>query len=230
MESERLALVGQLAAGVAHELNNPLQGIVTYSHLMLEHLPEGTRERDFTQKIATQANRCREIVRGLLDFSRQRKPAKRPSNPNTVLQECLALVAHQALFHNIEIVRRFADDLPAVPMDPSQMQQVFMNIIINAAEAMPDGGRLVVTTRVDARTECVEMEFTDTGCGIEEHDLERIFDPFFTTKGARHGTGLGLAVSYGIVKEHRGAIAVESEIGRGTTFTVQLPLSIAEAA
>ncbi len=230
MESERLALIGQLAAGVAHEINNPLTGIVTYSNLLIEKLPDNSRDRDFVQKIAIQANRCREIIRGLLDFARQRKPDKRPTNINTVLQDCVSLVANQALFHNIEIVKRFAGELPPVLMDPSQMQQVFMNIIINAAEAMEEGGRLVLTTRFDPAGECVEAEFADTGCGIAEADRERIFDPFFTTKGARRGTGLGLAVSYGIVKEHRGTIAVESEVGKGTTFVVRLPLAMVEAA
>jgi two-component system NtrC family sensor kinase len=230
MESERLALIGQLAAGVAHEINNPLTGIVTYSHLLLEQMPRDSRERDSVEKIATQADRCRGIIRGLLDFARQRKPDKRPCNVNTVLQECVALVANQALFHNIEIVTRFGADLPPAPMDPSQMQQVFMNIIINAAEAMTDGGRLELATRVDPAGGSVEVEFVDTGCGIGEADLERIFDPFFTTKDARHGTGLGLAVSYGIVKEHKGTIAVESEVGKGTTFVVRLPLGTQEAA
>ncbi len=230
MESERLAMIGQLAAGVAHEINNPLTGIVTYSNLLLEKLPGNNRDRDFVQKIAIQANRCREIIRGLLDFARQRKPDKRPTSINTVLQDCVSLVANQALFHNIEIVKSFAGDLPPVLMDPSQMQQVFMNIIINAAEAMEEGGRLVLTTRFDPVGECVEAEFKDTGCGIGEADLERIFDPFFTTKGARRGTGLGLAVSYGIGKEHKGTISVESEVGKGTTFVVRLPLALVEAA
>ena len=230
MESERLAMIGQLAAGVAHEINNPLTGIVTYAHLLLERLAADSREHDMAQKIATQANRCRVIIRGLLDFARQRKPDKRPCSVNAVLAECVALVAHQSLFHNIEIVKRFGEDLPLVPMDPSQIQQVFMNVIINAAEAMLEGGRLTLTTRYDAGGECVEAEFADSGCGIGEADMERIFDPFFTTKGARRGTGLGLAVSFGIVKEHKGTIGVESEIGKGTTFSVRLPLSVAEAA
>lgn len=230
MESERLALIGQLAAGVAHEINNPLTGIVTYSHLLLERMPGESWERASVQKIVTQANRCRSIVRGLLDFSRQRKPEKRLCNVNVVLQECVSLVANQALFQNIEIVKKFADGLPAVPMDPSQIQQVFMNIIINAAEAMTTGGRLVLETQLDAQGRYVEVEFADSGCGIGEADLERIFDPFFTTKGPRQGTGLGLAISYGIVKEHKGTIAVESGLGKGTTFTVQLPVALEEAA
>ena len=230
MESERLAIIGQLAAGVAHEINNPLTGIVTYSQLLLEKNPGEGSTRSSLQKIVTQANRCRKIVRGLLDFSRQSKPDERPCNVNTVLQECVALVANQALFQNIEIVRHLGEELPRVPMDPSQIQQVFMNLIINAAEATPADGRLTLATRVDASGRFLEVEFADTGCGIKEADLERIFDPFFTTKGARRGTGLGLAISYGIVKEHRGTIRVESTVGKGTTFVVSLPLSLEEVA
>jgi two-component system NtrC family sensor kinase len=230
MESERLALVGQLAAGVAHEINNPLTGIVTYSQLLLEKMPGEGSTRSSLQKIVTQANRCRKIVRGLLDFSRQSKPDERPCNVNTVLQECVALVANQALFQNIQFVRNLAEDLPLVPMDPSQIQQVFLNLILNAAEATPAEGRLTLTTRRSTSGQAVEIEFEDTGCGIKAADLERIFEPFFTTKGARRGTGLGLAVSYGIVKEHRGTIAVESEVGKGTTFVVSLPLSLEEEA
>jgi two-component system NtrC family sensor kinase len=133
-------------------------------------------------------------------------------------------VEDQALFHNIEVVRQFGADVPEVVVDPSLMQQVFMNLIINAAEAMPDGGQLRVTTRVDPAEKMVEVEFSDTGHGIAQADMERIFDPFFTTKAVGHGTGLGLAISFGIVKEHRGTISVESEPGKGTTFSVRLPL------
>ncbi len=231
MESERLALVGQLAAGVAHEINNPLTGIVTYSQLLLERTPEAGFTRSSLEKIVTQANRCRKIVRGLLDFSRQSKPDERPCNVNTVLQDCVALVANQALFQNIRIERRFAEDLPLVPMDPSQIQQVFLNLILNAAEAMPNGeGTLRLATRLDPSGRRVEVEFADTGCGIRAADLERIFEPFFTTKGSRRGTGLGLAISYGIVKEHQGTIHVTSTVGRGTTFTVALPLALAAEA
>ena len=230
MESERLAMVGQLAAGVAHEINNPLTGIVTYSQLLLEKVPGEGSTRSSLQKIVTQANRCRKIVRGLLDFSRQSKPDERPCNVNAVLQDCLSLVGNQALFHNIEIVRNLACDLPLVPMDPSQIQQVFLNLIINAAEATPGEGRLTLATRLAATDKAVEIEFADSGCGIKPADLERIFEPFFTTKGARRGTGLGLAISYGIIKEHKGTITVESEFGKGTTFVVSLPLSLEEEA
>ena len=226
MESERLAVIGQLAAGVAHELNNPLQGIVAYSHLLREKQGKGggNGSNAWVEKIVTQADRCTRIVRGLLDFARPRTPVTKPTAVKALVEGCVALVEDQALFHNIEVVRRFGADVPEVVLDPSLMQQVFMNLIINAAEAMPDGGRLVVTTRVDRTEGMVEVEFSDTGHGIAQADLDRIFDPFFTTKAVGHGTGLGLAISFGIVKEHHGTISVESEPGKGTTFSVRLPL------
>lgn len=224
MESERLALIGQLAAGVAHELNNPLQGIVTYTHLLLERMPGENSQREFIQKIVTQANRCRDIIRDLLDFSRQRKPQKKPSHLNVILQECVSLVENQALFHNIQVVRDLKKDLPRVVVDPSQIQQVFMNLLINAAEAMNGIGQLTLSTRLDPVDNFVEVEFADTGHGISVEDMERVFDPFFTTKEGGHGTGLGLAISYGIITEHKGTISVESEVGRGTTFIVRLPV------
>lgn len=228
MESERLAVVGQLAAGVAHELNNPLQGIVTYAHLLLERAAEDP-SRDGLQKIVVQADRCREIIRSLLDFSRPRKPQVRPADINAILRECLALVERQAMFHNVEIRSDLAPELPPATADPTQVQQVFMNLIINAVEAMVGAGRLSLTTRFISEEHTVEAAITDTGHGIAPEDLDRIFDPFFTTKGIGHGTGLGLSISYGIVKEHRGTITVESEVGRGSTFTVRFPTAAGPA-
>ena len=225
MESERLAHIGQLAAGVAHEINNPLQGIVTYSHLLLERVSTENGTRQSLEKIVKQANRCRDIIRGLLDFSRQRKPEKRLSNVTRVLEECVSLVDNQVLFHNIRVVQHLSPDLPQVFMDPSQIQQVFMNMILNAAEAMNGGGQLTLTTRQVPADGAVEVEFTDSGHGIKEEDLDRIFSPFFTTKEVGHGTGLGLAISYGIVQEHKGTITVASEEGQGATFTIRLPVS-----
>ncbi len=230
MESERLALIGQLAANVAHELNNPLQGIVTYAHLLLEKLPEnGGSAGANLDRIVTQANRCRDIIRGLLDFSRQRKPDKTICDLNTVVQECVTLVENQATFHNIEIVCSFDPRLPKVVLDPSQVQQVILNMVINAAEAMRGGGRLTLTTRVVHDQNAVELLVSDTGEGIHPEDMEKLFDPFFTTKEVGHGTGLGLAISYGIVKEHGGRIQVDSELNKGTTFTIRLPIQSEEA-
>jgi len=228
MESERLAMIGQLAAGVAHELNNPLQGIVAYSHLLLEKAPDDDPMRSSLQKIVTQADRSKDIIRGLLDFSRQTKPQKMMSNINHILLECLSLVEKQPLFHNIEIEKDFVGNLPLISVDPSQIQQVFMNMIINAAEAMEGNGRLTLETRFDPVDKTVDVIFTDTGHGIREEDMPQLFDPFFTTKEVGHGTGLGLAISYGIVRKHRGTITVESEIGKGTTFIISLPETVEE--
>jgi len=219
--------VGQLAANVAHELNNPLQGIVTYSSLLLEKDICDGPSRQNIEKIATQANRCREIIRGLLDFSRQKKPNKTPTNINALLRGCISLMENQTLFHNITITQNLDESLPMIVIDPSQIERVFMNLIINAAEAMmDDGGTLILTTRLDVSLENIEIEVKDTGHGITIENMEKIFNPFFTTKEIGHGVGLGLAISYGIVKEHYGEITVESEAGKGATFIVSLPVTV----
>lgn len=225
MESEKLAIVGQLAASVAHELNNPLTGIVTYSHLLLERGTCDETTESAVVKIAGQADRCREIIRGLLDFSRQRKPESVRSDVNTILRGCVALVENQAAFQNIRIRESYQQDLPWIILDPSQIERVFLNMIINAAEAMEGGGSLTLATRLNAESASVEVEFTDTGHGISEENMNKLFEPFFTTKDVGHGTGLGLAISYGIVKSHDGTISVESEVGEGTTFIVRLPVN-----
>ncbi len=229
MEAERLALVGQLSANVAHELNNPLQGIVTFSHLLLEDGECNDPMRvDALTKIVDQANRCREIIRGLLDFSRQRKPDKTICNLNTLLENSISLLEKQALFHNIEIVRNLQLDLPMTVVDPSQIERVFINLFVNAAEAMDGNGQLTLITFFNAKDKTIEIDVKDTGSGIREEDLEKIFDPFFTTKEVGHGTGLGLAISYGIIKSHNGRITVESVVGKGTTFTIILPVATVE--
>ncbi|NOH01533.1 MAG: HAMP domain-containing protein [Chloroflexi bacterium] len=224
MESERLAIIGQLAANVAHELNNPLQGIVTYSSLLLEKNVCDDPSRQNIEKIAIQAHRCREIIRGLLDFSRQKKPQKTLTDINALLRRCVSLVENQAIFHNITVVQRLDESLPMIVVDPSQIERVFLNLIINAAEAMNGGGTLTLTTTYGLNAKTVEIEAKDTGHGISIENMERIFNPFFTTKEIGHGVGLGLAISYGIVKEHNGEITVESEIGKGAKFIVSLPV------
>jgi two-component system NtrC family sensor kinase len=225
MQSERLALIGQLSANVAHELNNPLQGIVTYSHLLLEDEESRSSTKVEIEKIVGQANRCRDIIRGLLDFSRQRKPDKTLSDLNSVLSDCVSLLENQAIFHNIQINKNLQEDLPMLICDPSQIERVFINLIINAAEAMDGNGQLILETQHIPTDEFVKIAISDTGPGIRPEDIDKIFDPFFTTKDVGHGTGLGLAISYGIVKAHRGTLTVESELEKGTSFTVSLPLS-----
>lgn len=228
MESERLALIGQLSANVAHELNNPLQGIVAYSCLLLEDSECKDESRNTLEKIAVQANRCRDIIRGLLDFSRQKKPDKTLCDINALLKGCVSLVDKQVLFQNIEIVWKLEEDLPRVVLDPSQVERVFLNLIINAAEAMDGTGTLTLATKHFRRKKIVEIRVHDTGHGITEENINKIFDPFFTTKETGHGVGLGLAISYGIVKEHKGNLYVESELEKGSTFIVSFPLKTSD--
>jgi len=225
MESERLALIGQLSANVAHELNNPLTGIVTYSHLLLERIPLDDPNRNSISKIVVQANRSKEIIRGLLDFSRQRKPDMTVCDINSILKECVSLVEDQALFLNIYIRKEWDPNLPPAVVDPSQIERVFMNIIINAAEAMEGNGLLAITSRFDPIEQEIVVDIKDTGPGIAEENMEKVFDPFFTTKDVGHGTGLGLAISYGIVSKHNGTLTLLSEEGKGTTFSIRLPVS-----
>jgi two-component system NtrC family sensor kinase len=224
MESERLALIGQLSANVAHELNNPLQGIVTFSHLLLEDTACEEPQLKFIETIVGQANRCRDIIRGLLDFSRQRKPDKTFCDINNVLNNCIALLENQASFHNIIITKNFQEDLPLAVIDPSQIERVFINLIVNASEAMDGKGDLILDTNSNAERDSIEISIKDTGQGIREEHINKIFDPFFTTKDVGHGTGLGLAISYGIIKSHNGTISVESEVGKGSTFRVKIPV------
>ncbi len=224
MKSERLATLGQLAAGVAHEINNPLGAVLMYSHLSLEEMGAGDPQRKNVEKVVGEATRCKDIVRGLLDFARQTEPKVEELDVNEILERTLSLVEHQALLQNVKITRAFSASLPKVMMDGNQMQQVFTNIILNAAEAIDGEGEVTVATRMAPDCEAIEIEFADTGCGIPQENLGKIFDPFFTTKEVGRGTGLGLAVSYGIVVRHKGTIDVKSEPGKGTTFTVRLPL------
>ncbi len=223
-EAERLAMIGQLAAGIAHEINNPLSGILLYSHMLIEKIDPTDPRRQNLEKIVKESQRCRNIVKGLLDFAHQTEPEIKPSNVNKIIDDVLALVKNQTLFLNIKTNRSLKESLPAVNVDVSQIHQVFINILINAAEAMNGQGELTITTGVTEDQNYVFASFADTGCGISKEHLSKIFDPFFTTKEVGHGTGLGLSISYGIIEKHKGKIAVESEPGKGTIFTVKLPI------
>jgi two-component system NtrC family sensor kinase len=223
--SERLASIGRLAAGVAHEINNPLTGVLTFAHMLRKSVADGSQERKDLETIIEATMRCREIVRGLLNFSRQNEPHKELSDLNQVLQRALNLTRNQAALHRIDVREELNGALPPVVIDPHQIQEVAVNVIVNAIDAMPDGGRLTVRSRTGQWNggRSLEFEISDTGLGIPPENLDRIFDPFFTTKPPGRGTGLGLAVSYGIIAEHGGRIDVESTMGAGTTVTVRLP-------
>jgi two-component system NtrC family sensor kinase len=224
IQSEKMASVGQLAAGVAHEVNNPLGTILLYSHMLLEKLGVKDPRREELETIAKEATRCRDIVRGLLDFARQRKLQMENIDLNTILNEVLSLASKQPSFQKVEINKALDPSLPLVSGDPVQLKEVFLNIVSNAGEAMPKGGRVTVSSKFNNGGGNVEVAIHDTGHGVSPENLNKIFMPFFTTKKIGKGTGLGLAIAYGIVKMHRGSIDVESKKGAGTTFLVKLPV------
>ena len=223
-QSERLASLGMLAAGVAHEINNPLGGILALTSLVLEDMPPTEPGRRNLEEVVRQAGRCGGIVRGLLEFSRQSKADMELLRIEAVIDNTLDLVGTQAAFFNVRVEKDIEPDLPPIIADRAQLSQVFLNLIVNAVQAMDERGALTVTIRaVDARS-AVEVAIADTGRGIPSEDLDRVFDPFFTTKTDGQGTGLGLSIAYGIVTRHQGTITVESQVGRGTTFRVRLPV------
>jgi two-component system NtrC family sensor kinase len=228
MQSEKLASVGRLASGVAHEINSPLTGILTFSHLLMRRLKDNPELQGELELIVKETTRVSAIVRGLLDFARESKPQKRPCNINELILDTLSLVMHQSVFHDIRIVKILDPRVPMIPLDANQIKQVFMNILLNAADAMPAGGVLTITSNLIPGDSFVQVRFSDTGTGIPEKNLNRIFDPFFTTKADKKGTGLGLAVSYGIIDRHHGQIEVQSEEGIGTIFTIKFPLQTSE--
>jgi two-component system NtrC family sensor kinase len=221
-QSERLASLGMLSAGVAHEINNPLGGILALTALTLEDLPQDDLSRANLEEVVAQCERCREIVKGLLEFSRQSETGAEQVDISATVEETLRLLQKQAFFFNIKLVKDFAPGLPAVVGDKSQLEQVFMNIIVNAVQAMEEKGTLTVVTRF-TEDEFVEVSISDTGCGIPADRVDHIFDPFYSTKMGGEGTGLGLSIAYGIVTRHQGSISVESEVGKGSTFIIRLP-------
>jgi two-component system NtrC family sensor kinase len=179
-------------------------------------------------KIIKETTRCKDIVKDLLEFARPKEPTMEIVNINAVLERSLDMLVKQAVFQNVEVTKSLAGDIPTIIADGDQLQQVFMNIIINACEAMEGGGRLKLSTHHDEINRKIIVEIEDTGCGIPEENTDRVFEPFFTTKEVGKGTGLGLAVSYGIITKHRGTISVESEDGQGATFVIKLPLGTEE--
>ncbi len=223
MHSEKLASMGQLAAGIAHEVNNPLGVVLMYSHLLLDEAKDDSKLRDDLQLIAGQADRCKKIVSGLLNFARQSKVLRRKTDIRQLTNETVRALP---VAENIKVDVRHEADNPMAELDPDQIAQVLINLATNACAAMADGGKLTVTTTGDSSR--VKFTVTDTGCGIPEESIGKIFEPFFTTKQIGKGTGLGLSVTYGIVKMHGGDIQVQSnaEIENGptgTTFTVAVP-------
>ena len=220
-QTEKLTSLGLLAAGVAHEVNTPLAVISNYIQMLAKQMPEGDPKQAIIEKIVKQTFRASEIVNNLLNFSRTGAGEASDVDVNRVVEETLSLVAHPLKTSQIQIVKQLGDPLPAVRGSANKLQQVFLNLFLNARDAMPGGGMLEVRTA--AHNGSVEIEVADTGAGIPREHIHRIFDPFFTTKGVGRGTGLGLSVSYGIIKEHSGKIDVRSTPGKGTSFHVEFP-------
>lgn len=221
IQAEKLASLGQLAAGVAHELNNPLGGILLYSSLLLEKMDHAHEHLNDIEQIRDETKRCKNIVQGLLDFSRQSRTQGTVVDLDTIIEKTLSLVVHQSLFKDITITKKLDPSIPKIYADPGQLQQVFLNIILNAAQAMQGKGNLTLTTR--KHHDKVIASFKDTGPGMSEKIRKKIFDPFFTTRPQGQGTGLGLAIAYGIVQKHKGTIQVKSRPGKGAEFRIILP-------
>jgi signal transduction histidine kinase len=229
--AEHLAALGKMAAGVAHEINNPLAGMQNCVRTLLKGPRNDEQRVEYLGLLRDGLDRIARIVSQLLDFARESRPQLAPTLLPPVLRRCLALVEHETERRRIDVSVTAHGDVPPVLGDAHQLEQLFLNVLMNAVEAMPDGGRLDVGLHAGAcdGKPAVEVLVSDTGPGIPAEHVARVFDPFFTTKEVGKGTGLGLSVSYGIVKAHRGCIAVASAAGTGTTFTVALPVANGEA-
>jgi len=221
---DRLTSLGQMAASIAHEINNPLAGVLTYTKLLARKVSSDSIKKEeileYLSKMEAETGRCSRIVRNLLDFARQKEPALTPVDINQVVEQVLAMVGHQAELQKVAVVKEFGSGLPKVMADFDQLQQVFTNLTLNAIQAMPRGGKLTVRTKLENSQVRVDVE--DTGHGIPKENMDKIFTPFFTTKEKGKGVGLGLAVSHAIIERHKGSIKVQSEVGKGTTFSVYL--------
>jgi PAS domain S-box-containing protein len=224
LQAEKMAALGKLSAGVAHQLNNPIGGITLFAKLILEEyeLEEGAKEDMF--RILKEAQRCKDTVKELLEFSRQTGHLIKPNNLNKALSRTLFLLENQSLFQNINITKDLSEELPDVPVDMQQMNHVFMNIILNAAQAMDGCGELTIKTALDKDRRKACIKISDTGPGIPSENISNVFEPFFTTKEEGEGTGLGLSIVYGIIQNHSGNITVESASGKGAVFNIELPL------
>lgn len=225
IQAEKLTSLGQMAASIAHEVNNPLAGVLVYTQLLAKKIAGDSLPKekalDYLNKMESELTRSSKLIRNLLDFARQSEPALRVVEPNQVVERAFSLVGHQTELQHIEVIKEFSPSLPKVMADFNQLQQVCANLILNAIQAMPEGGKLSLRTSIENGNQ-LKVEIEDTGCGISQENMRKLFTPFFTTKGKGKGVGLGLAVAYGIIQRHWGRIEVQSEEGKGTTFTIYL--------
>lgn len=222
IRQQKLASIGHLAAGVAHEINNPLTTILTTAMLIQEDLDPEDPNYEELETITNETLRCRKIVTGLLDFARQAKPTKNEYNINEIVEQSIALTRKQGAFKDIVLEGHLSEGLPLIYVDKDQIQQSIINLALNAIEATEAGGRVTLSTRFISESEMIEIGVRDTGKGISSKNLDKVFDPFFTTKES--GTGLGLAITHGLIEQHGGTIHVESTPGKGTVFMIRLPV------
>ena len=226
IQAAKLAAVGEMAAGIAHELNNPLTSVTGFAELVLEEMPEESESRKDLETVMREALRARDVVRRLLDFARQSESTRARASLNEVVEDVVALSKHLIHTSGIELKIELEQNLPWVLMDANQMKQVLINLVHNSLQAMPDGGEMEIKTSNASRhnRDWITVSVQDTGVGIPPLEQARIFEPFYTTKGNQGGTGLGLSVTYGIITDHGGHIDVVSQSGAGAKFTVWLPL------
>ena len=224
VQAEKIASLGRMAAGVAHEINNPLAGVLIYADILMKEVKSNEQWRSDLEEIINQTLRCKQIVARLLEFSRRSLDQQILFDVNESIRQCVKLLQHQTLFHNIEVIQNLETDLPKVLGNPGELEQVFTNLMLNAVDAMEGRGRITICSEPHPAAHQMLLKFIDTGPGISLEIREKIFEPFFTTKPVGVGTGLGLSVVYGVIQRHGGSIEVESPPGGGAAFTIRLPL------
>ena len=221
-QMDKMSSLGRMAAGIAHEINNPLAGILLYSSNMSKKVPPGGALEEGLNIIVKETQRCKTIIQGLLEFARDREPQKAPADINEIIKTALGIVENEFRLRHVDLERELAQDMVKTFLDENQIEQVFINLLLNALHAVEENGRVTVRSAVESKQNKVRVEIADNGCGIAADDIKKIFEPFYSTKA--NGTGLGLAVSYGIVKNHQGDIRVFSVPGKSTRFTIEFPI------
>ncbi len=218
---DKLSSLGRMAAGIAHEINNPLAGILLYSSNLSKKVPSGGALEEGLKIIIKETQRCKTIIQGLLEFARDKKPQKVMTNINDIIESALGILYNEFHLQHVRIEKNLSKDIERLFLDENQIEQVFINLLLNALHAVDDSGLITVQSAMDAEQNSIHVEVADNGCGIAAGDIKKVFEPFFSTKA--NGTGLGLAVSYGIIKNHQGDLRVFSEPGQGTRFVIKLP-------
>jgi signal transduction histidine kinase len=224
VQTEQLASMGQISAGVAHEINNPLSTILLYSHMLLKAHREGDPESEDIQMIVSEANRCRSIMRGLLDFARQSRVVKTPTDVGTLIRDLVDTTNMKLDGSGVRVTCEIEEALPRLPLDGEQIRQMLVNLVQNGIDAIEGEGRVVVGAGLSEARDLLVLRVKDTGVGMLPEVQKDIFTPFYTTKALGKGTGMGLSIVYGVVKMHAGDIAVDSEVGKGTSFVVRIPV------